>query len=170
MTPEERREYDRNRYQLKRDETIARSIKWQQDNKEAHNAAVTRYTNRNPDVSGKAQRTYLDKNKGTVPFIQRNMLTRAKRRAKSGNYPFTITLGDIKAVWPTDDRCPVFGVEFDLSGNELQRTASLDKINPKLGYIKGNIVVVSFRANSIKQDSTLDELKVLLEYYTRISQ
>ena len=36
---------------------------------------------------------------------------------------------------------------------------SVDKIIPELGYIKENIVLCSFKANTIKQNLTLDELR-----------
>lgn len=160
-----RREYDKTRYQLNREEIITNAIARQKANKKAHNEYVAQYAERNPDMIHKAQRNYLKNHKGTIPYIQRNMLTRAKRRANAGTYPFDITIEDIQSVWPMDGKCPVLGIDLDLSGVDLQRTASLDKINPRLGYVKGNILVVSFRANSIKKDSTLEEMRMLLTFY-----
>lgn len=159
-------DYHKEYYNRNKDKKVVAAVAWQEENREAHNAAVARYAERNPEVALEAGKRYRDKVRHTIGYKQRNMVTRAKRRAKEGGYPCTITVDDVAAAWAPDNRCPVFGFEFDLTGEDLQRTPSLDKINPELGYIPGNIVVVSYRANSIKQDSTLDELRVLLEYYT----
>lgn len=42
---------------------------------------------------------------------------------------------------------------------------NLDRIVNALGYVKGNVIVVSARANRLKSDSTLDELRKLIEFY-----
>ena len=86
----------------------------------------------------------------------------AKSRAKSKNLPFNIELTDI--VVP--DRCPVFGTEWDFDRKE--GTPSLDKIAPSKGYVKGNIVVVSMRANRLKNDATPEELRLLAEFYSKL--
>ena len=46
---------------------------------------------------------------------------------------------------------------------------SIDRIVPAKGYIRGNIVLVTKRANLIKNDQTLDELKVWMPtWYQRL--
>jgi hypothetical protein len=91
----------------------------------------------------------------------------AKQRSKKEGAPFSITLPDIKAVWPKDNRCPIFGVE--LKGQEIPSldSPSLDRVIPSLGYVQGNIAVISYAANRMKQDVTdpeiFDRLAVWLE-------
>lgn len=41
---------------------------------------------------------------------------------------------------------------------------SLDKFKPALGYMPGNIAVISFRANQLKGDATLEELCGVIDY------
>lgn len=64
----------------------------------------------------------------------------------------------IKSIAP--DRCPVFGKRFTERGSGLDRwSPSVDKIDPKRGYVKGNIQVISVLANCMKRDATRSELK-----------
>jgi hypothetical protein len=161
-------EYHKQYYEQNRKQKLKRAIDWQRDNAERHNEHVAAYAKKRPEVGRNARQKYFLKHRGTVPYIQREMVTRAKARAKRGNYSFNITVEDVQRMWPADNKCPVYGTPFDLSGGDLQQTASLDKIVPDRGYVPDNIVIVSYRANSIKKDSTLAELKRLVEYYTQL--
>lgn len=89
-----------------------------------------------------------------------SMFYRAKSRAKRSGAPFDLRIEDIAAVWPADNRCPVLGLPFETqsgSGGGAQ-SPTLDKIIPSLGYMRGNIAVISNRANGIKSDATPDEV------------
>lgn len=71
-----------------------------------------------------------------------------------------MSVDDVRAVWPTDNRCPVLGIELE-KGRGRQRNSSptLDRINAAWGYQKGNIAVISWRANRLKNDGTAEELE-----------
>ena len=90
-----------------------------------------------------------------------------KSRCKYANIPFDITSEDIEK--PT--HCPVFGYELNYcqskgsGGNNPPNTASIDRIIPELGYVKGNVMVISWRANEIKKDATFEELHLLSQFY-----
>lgn len=84
----------------------------------------------------------------------------ARYRAKKYNLPFDIEVDDI--IIP--ELCPILNIKLDLSTKNKNYSPSLDKINPKLGYIKSNIRVISFRANRLKSDLTINEIKKLYEY------
>lgn len=49
------------------------------------------------------------------------------------------------------------------SGSRESRP-SLDRFIPANGYVIGNIRVISFRANRIKSDATLEEMRRVLSY------
>lgn len=87
------------------------------------------------------------------------MFKSAKKRAAKLGIPFNISVDDI--VIP--EYCPLLGCELSHGEGKLQASSpSLDKIDPTKGYVKDNIWVISFRANAIKHDSTLEELERLV--------
>lgn len=53
--------------------------------------------------------------------------------------------------------CPLLGHPFAEANSGTAFVPSLDRINPKLGYIKGNVWIVGRRANMIKNDGTAEE-------------
>lgn len=90
--------------------------------------------------------------------IAGSLLKTAKYRAKKKGITFNLEKEDITI--PT--HCPVLGIELKLS--ELSKNGgapysySLDRINPQLGYIKGNVMVMSHLANSMKNNATKEQL------------
>lgn len=107
----------------------------------------------------------------TDPILERrqNMLTAARRRAKLKGVPFSITLDDIQI----GAACPILGVAFDLSKSPsiargrlgpADNSPTLDRVIPELGYVSGNVMVISHRANRFKSDATPDELRRVCEF------
>jgi len=87
------------------------------------------------------------------------MVRRAKSRAKREGFDFNITEDDIK---PLPEFCPVFGDRLRTSEIPQDPHAySLDRIDNKQGYVKGNIAVMSYRANRLKNDGTAEEHEII---------
>jgi hypothetical protein len=96
-----------------------------------------------------------------IKFIERTLLLRAKSNAKAKGVAFNLTLEDI--VIPSE--CPILHIPIIVhAGTRSPNTPSVDRIIPRLGYIKGNVHVVSWRANRIKHNGTLDELIAIGEW------
>lgn len=89
------------------------------------------------------------------------LLRAAKHRAKEKNKEFTIDLFDI--VIP--ERCPVLGIELMPATGKGPRgnSPSLDRIDSRLGYIKGNVRVISHRANALRNNGTAEEMELVLK-------
>jgi len=88
----------------------------------------------------------------------------AKRRAKKKDLDFNLDKEYLKLIYPIDNRCPLLNINFRKGKNRsLNTSPTLDRVDPKLGYIKGNVVFISHRANTIKNNLTLDEMKLLLK-------
>jgi hypothetical protein len=82
------------------------------------------------------------------------LLLTARRRAAVKGVPFTITAADIDLP----KFCPVLGMELSTVGSGAGADApSLDRIRPALGYVPGNVAVISHRANTIKSFGTAEE-------------
>ena len=88
---------------------------------------------------------------------RKSMLRSAKARALKFNLDFNIDLDDI--VLPKV--CPLLNIPLSINSSNKDYSYSLDKIDPKKGYVKGNVWVISFRANKIKNDASLSELELL---------
>jgi len=85
----------------------------------------------------------------------------AKTRAKRNDIPFSISKADI--VIP--EFCPVLGIKLERGVRGFHDTSpSLDRVIPELGYVSGNVQVISFRANRLKSDGTVDEIRRVLAY------
>ena len=82
--------------------------------------------------------------------------------------PYNITEEYLKSIWPKDNKCPVLGTLFKSGKANKYQLPTLDKIYPKKGYVKGNVAVISFRANQIKSDITdFNVFKKMYEYYKK---
>jgi hypothetical protein len=91
-------------------------------------------------------------------LLYKNIKSRCKRMGRE----FSIELEDITIP----EKCPVFGFELKRENRETWMCApSVDRIDSSKGYIKGNVTVVSRRANILKRDATLEELEQLFNYY-----
>lgn len=96
------------------------------------------------------------------------LLREARRRAKRKGWDFNLDDSDI--VIP--DRCPVFGtpITLDKPINQINPDApSVDRIKSGMGYVKGNICVISHRANILKGSLTLEECEAIAAYIRRVS-
>lgn len=85
----------------------------------------------------------------------------AKRRAINKLIPFTIVQSDI--IIPK--MCPVLNIElFHGEKTICDNSPTLDRIIPEQGYVPGNIVVLSNKANRLKNDGTLAEHQKLVSW------
>ena len=89
------------------------------------------------------------------------MLQRIRSRAKINGIPFSLTKEDI--IIPT--HCPILGIPLQINDTTVgDGSPSLDRIIPELGYVKGNIAVISHRANSIKNNASIEDLEKVLKW------
>jgi hypothetical protein len=102
-------------------------------------------------------------------WIEKNfakvLLNAARRRATKSCIPFTITLADV--VIPK--YCPVLGIELKRSkGTVGDASPTLDRFVPALGYVPGNVAVISMLANRIKTNATSEQIELVLKWLRRV--
>lgn len=104
---------------------------------------------------------------GLTGTIEMMLWIGAKNRARKKGLEFTIKPTDV--VIP--DFYPILGISLEktwgarLMNNEARANApSLDRIDPRKGYVTGNVVVISYRANMIKGDGLPQEHRLIAEF------
>jgi hypothetical protein len=115
---------------------VKSSAKWCRDNPSARVASNAKWRTTNPLA---------------------NMLSNVKTYSKKYNIPFSLTLSDV--ILPT--HCPVFGFPLVFNrggGGPASNSPSLDRIIPTLGYVQGNVQILSNLANTMKQNATPEQL------------
>lgn len=90
--------------------------------------------------------------------IEKRIHQRVKQRAAEKGIPFDLDVTDIALP----DKCPVLGRPFIYGDHNW--TYSIDRKNPLKGYMKGNIAVISNRANMMKSTATTEEVGLLFEW------
>jgi hypothetical protein len=87
---------------------------------------------------------------------QKEMFNASRQRARRLGLNFGIQIGDIKIPRV----CPILGIPLEPGkgrGSRHEGSPTLDRTDPTKGYIQGNISVISYRANRIKNDGTAEE-------------
>ena len=112
-----------------------------------------------------------------VKTITVSLVSGARCRARDKNVPFDIDLEYVRSMVGENaelaSHCPVFNIPLDWSrlrnngGKHVPNSPSIDRIDPERGYVKGNIKIISHRANQIKSDASHQELKLVAVYLAR---
>jgi hypothetical protein len=149
--------------QIKQAEYYAR---YYEANKEAYKTKAKEYyeTNKKEVIEKN-----LRKRKTDPKTVMSMMVTRCRRRDTLQGRTPDIDVEYVRSIWPEDNCCPVFKTPFTIGNSSVKTNASIDRIDPSRGYVKGNIIIVSFRANTIKNDASINELQTVAEFYSRLA-
>jgi hypothetical protein len=98
--------------------------------------------------------------------VAKLIFLRARGRAKELGLPFDLQFSDV--VIP--EKCPALGIPLVCGEAKkvVDGSPSLDRIVPELGYVKGNVVVVSHKANTMKNSATVEELCRVAQFYKNL--
>jgi hypothetical protein len=92
---------------------------------------------------------------------QREKFRLKKYHAKRIGWEWSIEFQDI--VWNT--HCPILGVELDYFSESIKENSpSFDQIDAGKGYVAGNVHIISWRANRIKNNGTSEEHRKIADY------
>ena len=94
--------------------------------------------------------------------VVKTMLRAAKARSTKAGVPFNLTPKDITIP----HLCPVLGIPIIVGASKASdNSPSLDRVVPLLGYVRGNVLVISNRANRIKNNATVAELRQVADFF-----
>lgn len=92
---------------------------------------------------------------------QASSFRRKKGNVSKTDWEFTVQMSDIE--WPT--HCPILGLELDWFAESAQENSpSYDRIDHTKGYTPGNVAIMSWRANRIKNDGTAEEHRKIADW------
>ncbi len=98
----------------------------------------------------------------------------AHKRAKKKSMDFDITIQDLYSLFPKDFKCPILGIELKGCGAEGSKqesfrddSATLDRVDNNLGYIKGNVMYISGLANRMKNSASPEQLIKFANYINK---
>ena len=84
----------------------------------------------------------------------------AKARAKKLDIEFSLTKEWLIDNAPT--HCPLLGNELTYNAEtSVPNCASIDRVDSLRGYTQDNCKIISFKANRIKSNATLEEIEIL---------
>jgi hypothetical protein len=151
---EKRAEYLRKYYEINKERIKLRDLENKENNPEMCKAVSdTKYQKHKKHMIQKTRER-------RVKEPERELLYAARNRARTKNLPFDLELSDI--VIP--EYCPLLEIPLQRGvGAVCPSSPTIDRMIPRLGYVKSNIWVVSHRANMLKNSSTLEELELIVK-------
>lgn len=151
---------DRSCYECK----LIKAAKWKKLNPEKHSKINAKWgrENKNKVASNRIRLNSKDPKR----YWARSCFQNARKRASKQGVAFDLTVDDIYNL--AGECCPIFGFKFNFIGNGriVPESPSLDKIDPVLGYVLGNVAVISMKANLIKQNANSDEIRKVADWLT----
>jgi hypothetical protein len=136
-------------------------LKWRKANPEKVRETKNKWNELNRQKVREDKQRWMAKPENRI----RHSLGQAKRRAQKDGREFDITIEDLL---PLPTTCPVLGIEINYTGTKargfVNNSPSIDRIDSSKGYIKGNVQIISWRANRIKSDASIEELEAVIKY------
>ncbi len=100
------------------------------------------------------QRQYLQRRRTNAPA--KEMWRRSRERARQLGIEF-----DIPDDLIIPALCPVLGLTLTAGGRRSSTSPSIDRVDPALGYVTGNVRIISDRANRLKSNRSVEDLRAL---------
>jgi hypothetical protein len=113
-----------------------------------------RAAGQNPDRVRATKHRYDERRRSDPMTWARHMASSTRCRARKLGVPFNLTALAIYAAIPKDRTCAALGIPLVFGAKLSRNSPSIDRHIPALGYVIGNISIISHRANAIKQDAT----------------
>ena len=180
---ENKKAYNRQWYQANKEQAKAKSHQYRRDNPERAKAATARWRVDNKDRLDAYHKAYFAVNQPMLSQRARERrqalfaenpkaawlhytMSAVRGRAKERNLPYDEDLSNIALP----DYCPVLGIKLNYDRRKHEGrgpspdSPSTDRLIPKRGYVLANLRVISWRANLLKRDASIAEIRCVLAY------
>lgn len=170
--PEDRKRRARERAQADPQKRRSEAYRWREENPERWQAIQQRSLKKRSKTGQLAanKQTYYERHSEEIKARTRRhrlhsyekyLVTRLRRKAEEHGLPFDLAPEDITIP----DVCPVLGITLRKEGlGQRDDSPSVDRLVPSLGYVRGNVRIISKRANQIKNCATIREVELVLAY------
>jgi len=149
------KEYNQAYYRANRDKLNIQNRAYWAANKEKLNEQSRARRAANPERFKERERIYREKNR------EMRLLYGVRCNARRRGIEFSLCREDI--VIP--NKCPVLGIDLDWSAGAFSPPyPTIDRINNAKGYIRGNVAIISWQANRLKGDASIEDLEAILVY------
>ena len=142
------------------------------NNKEKYKGYALKRKTKIQIYNKKYQKSIQDINKHSD--ISKPFLVKKLTAMRSRHDSVTLTAEELLELIPKNLKCPVFGTKFIFgthhNWSDKQKCMSVDRIDNNKGYHKDNIVIVSFKANTMKSSATLKELYQVADFYYELEK
>lgn len=125
-----------------------------------------------PSFCKECQREKTAKRFADLATYLRKRTNDLSARVRKLEIPFALTFEEVLGLYKKQDgKCFYTDEPMGLFGEKsLRRSLSFDRVVPESGYVFGNVVLCTYKANAVKQNLTLDELKAWLPgWYGRLA-
>ena len=148
-------------YYEKNKESINKQKKECREKRKEHYSEVAkiRYAERREGILSKGKEHRL-------AFPEKALLASAKQRSKRKGMAFDIEVSDIQIP----EICPLLGIPLSQTDGKVSfNSPTIDRIDPNKGYTKGNVWVISFKANMIKNCASFEEFQTIAENWKKLT-
>jgi len=160
-TKEQARQYNQTYYAKNKEKLKQNSVNYYAENKEKVLVVVREYRDENRELIREKGKDYYRSH------LKNRLVNAARARSKKSGVEFELTSDDFEIP----DVCPLLGIPLYIAEGKKTvkyNSASLDRIDSSKGYTKDNVWIISFKANTMKSNSTLDEFLLMAENWKRL--
>jgi hypothetical protein len=164
-------------YRQKNKERIAEYDKeYKQKNKERIAEYKKEYNQKNKERIAEYAKEYKQKNKRSKPtpdmyrFFS-NKASKLKGKSRENKIPYDLDGKYLQSIYPEDGKCPALNIEMKAGyDSDWRLSPSVDRIDPSGGYIRGNVIWISWLANCIKSSATPKQIIAVGEFYKQLEE
>ena len=160
-------------YRQKNKERIAEYEKeYRQKNKERIAEYDKEYYQKNKESIAEWQKEYDKSRAKPTTEVYRYFGDRAsklKTKSRGNKIPYDLDGKYLQSIYPEDGKCPALNVEMKAgSDSDWRLSPSVDRIDPSGGYVRGNVIWISWLANCIKSSATPKQIVAVGEFYKQL--